>query len=78
MADIKYEITKHIGILSESAKSWTKELNASTRTGSLSKAPADFHPALLLTISSTASRRATDLSHPYSHYVVWSNAPGRE
>jgi len=27
MADIKYEITKHIGILSESAKGWTKELN---------------------------------------------------
>ena len=27
MADIKYEITKHIGVLSESAKGWTKELN---------------------------------------------------
>ena len=27
MADIKYEITKHIGILSESTKGWTKELN---------------------------------------------------
>jgi len=27
MAEIKYEITKHIGVLSESAKSWTKELN---------------------------------------------------
>ena len=27
MADIKFEITKHIGILSESAKGWTKELN---------------------------------------------------
>ena len=27
MADIKYEITKHIGILSESAKGWTKKLN---------------------------------------------------
>ena len=27
MAAIKYEITKHIGVLSESAKSWTKELN---------------------------------------------------
>ena len=25
--DIKYEITKHIGVLSESAKGWTKELN---------------------------------------------------
>ena len=23
----KYEITKHIGVLSESAKGWTKELN---------------------------------------------------
>ena len=27
MADIKYEITKHIGVLSESPKGWTKELN---------------------------------------------------
>ena len=27
MAEIKYEITKHIGILSESPKGWTKELN---------------------------------------------------
>ena len=27
MAEIKYEITKHIGVLSESARGWTKELN---------------------------------------------------
>ena len=27
MADIKYEITEEIGILSESSKGWTKELN---------------------------------------------------
>lgn len=27
MADIKFEITKHIGVLSESSKGWTKELN---------------------------------------------------
>ena len=27
MADIKFEITKRIGVLSESAKGWTKELN---------------------------------------------------
>ena len=27
MADIKYEITKHIGVLSEGAKGWSKELN---------------------------------------------------
>ena len=27
MADIKYEITKEIGVLSESTKGWTKELN---------------------------------------------------
>ena len=27
MADIKFEITEHIGVLSESAKGWTKELN---------------------------------------------------
>ncbi|GMA98283.1 YdbC family protein [Pelosinus sp. IPA-1] len=27
MAEIKFEITEHIGVLSESAKGWTKELN---------------------------------------------------
>ena len=27
MADIKYEIIKHIGNLSESSRGWTKELN---------------------------------------------------
>ena len=27
MSDIKYEITKHIGVLSESTKGWKKELN---------------------------------------------------
>ena len=27
MADIKYEITREIGTLSESTKGWTKELN---------------------------------------------------
>lgn len=27
MAEIKYEITKELGVLSESAKGWTKELN---------------------------------------------------
>lgn len=27
MAEIKYEITTEIGIISESAKGWTKELN---------------------------------------------------
>ena len=27
MADIKYEITKELGVLSESTKGWTKELN---------------------------------------------------
>jgi hypothetical protein len=27
MADIKYEIVKHIGIISENANGWKKELN---------------------------------------------------
>ena len=27
MADIKYEITKQIGVLSENSKGWTKEIN---------------------------------------------------
>jgi hypothetical protein len=27
MPDIKFEITKHIGVLSQGSKGWTKELN---------------------------------------------------
>ena len=27
MAEIKFEITKHLGVLSQSTKGWTKELN---------------------------------------------------
>ena len=27
MAEIKYEITRHIGVMSETARGWTKELN---------------------------------------------------
>ena len=27
MAEIKFEVTKHIGTLSEGSKGWTKELN---------------------------------------------------
>ncbi|MCD7727114.1 MAG: YdbC family protein [Ruminococcus sp.] len=27
MAELKYEITRHIGVISENAKGWTKELN---------------------------------------------------
>ena len=27
MAELKFEITKNIGVLSESARGWTKELN---------------------------------------------------
>jgi hypothetical protein len=27
MAELKYEIVEHLGVLSESAKGWTKELN---------------------------------------------------
>jgi len=37
MAEIKYEITKHIGVLSESAKGWTKELNLVSWNGRESK-----------------------------------------
>lgn len=27
MSEIKYEIVKHIGVIAESSKGWTKELN---------------------------------------------------
>lgn len=33
MAELKYEIVKHIGVLSESAKGWTKELNVISWNG---------------------------------------------
>lgn len=33
MADIKFEIVEHIGVLSKSAKGWTKELNVISWNG---------------------------------------------
>ncbi|MEC1788617.1 YdbC family protein [Schinkia azotoformans] len=33
MADIKFEITEHIAVLSESAKGWQKELNLISWSG---------------------------------------------
>ena len=37
MADIKYEIKKEIGVLSESAKGWRKELNLISWNGAAAK-----------------------------------------
>ncbi|WP_291627668.1 PC4/YdbC family ssDNA-binding protein [Clostridium sp.] len=37
MADIKYEIEKEIGVISESAKGWTKELNLISWNGKKAK-----------------------------------------
>ena len=37
MADFKYEITEHIGTLSESPKGWTKELNRISWNGGAPK-----------------------------------------
>lgn len=37
MADIKYEIEKKIGVISESAKGWTKELNLISWKGKKAK-----------------------------------------
>ena len=37
MADIKYEIIKHIGNLSESSRGWTKELKIISWTGGVPK-----------------------------------------
>ena len=37
MADIKYEIIKHIGNLSESSRGWTKELNVISWNGGVPK-----------------------------------------
>lgn len=37
MADIKFEIKKELGIISESAKGWTKELNLISWNGAAPK-----------------------------------------
>ena len=37
MADIKYEITEHIGVLSESPRGWKKELNRISWNGGTPK-----------------------------------------
>ena len=37
MADIKYEIEEEIGVLSESAKGWTKEFNKVSWNGGRAK-----------------------------------------
>lgn len=37
MADIKYEIIEEIGVLSESVKGWTKELNLVSWNGGIPK-----------------------------------------
>ena len=37
MAEIKYEIIKHIGNLSESSRGWTKELNIISWNGGVPK-----------------------------------------
>lgn len=37
MADFKYEIIEELGVLSESAKSWTKELNRISWNGGAPK-----------------------------------------
>lgn len=37
MADVKYEIVEQIGVISESAKGWTKELNKISWNGGEAK-----------------------------------------
>lgn len=37
MAEIKYEVVEHIGVLSESAKGWKKELNLVSWNGNTPK-----------------------------------------
>jgi len=37
MSDIKYDIVEHIGVLSESAEGWTKELNKISWNGGAPK-----------------------------------------
>ena len=37
MADVRYEIIKHIGNLSENSRGWTKELNTISWNGGIPK-----------------------------------------
>lgn len=37
MADFKYDIVEHIGVLSENAKGWTKEINFISWNGAAPK-----------------------------------------
>ena len=37
MADFKYDIVEHIGVLSENAKGWTKEINLISWNGAAPK-----------------------------------------
>lgn len=37
MADFKYDIIEHIGVLSENAKGWTKEINRISWNGAVPK-----------------------------------------
>ncbi|MEW9077586.1 YdbC family protein [Terrisporobacter glycolicus] len=37
MADFKYDIVEHLGVLSENAKGWTKELNLISWNGAKPK-----------------------------------------
>lgn len=37
MADFKYDIVEHIGVLSENAKGWTKEINIISWNGAAPK-----------------------------------------
>lgn len=37
MADFKYDIVEHIGVISENAKGWTKELNLISWNGARPK-----------------------------------------
>lgn len=67
MADIKYDIVEELGVLSESAKGWTKELNLISWNGGTPKydirdwAPEHEKMGKGVTLSEEEARKLAEL-----------------
>ncbi|MBD8918543.1 MAG: hypothetical protein EGR90_09360 [Lachnospiraceae bacterium] len=67
MADVKYEIVEQIGVISESAKGWTKELNKISWNGGEAKydirdwAPEHEKMGKGVTLTSDEAKRLLEL-----------------
>ena len=67
MADIKYDIVEELGVLSESAKGWTKELNLISWNGGAPKydirdwAPVHEKMGIGVTLSEEDAKKLAEL-----------------